>query len=172
MKNLGEDQNVLNYYQMENYQSVSVFESISLVKSQSFFGQLTYDLADQFYLTAALRQDGSSTFGPSDREHIFRKFSGAWDFTKQFSIPYLDYGKVRFAWGEAGEQPGVYSIYSGYVSENIGYLQNKVSLGKSGVYHDVLGYVSDSRLGNAAIRPEIRSEYEYGLDMELSLIHI
>ena len=167
MKNLGEDQNVLNYYQMENYQSVSVFESISLIKSQSFFGQLTYDLADQFYLTAALRQDGSSTFGPSDREHIFRKFSGAWDFTKQFSIPYLDYGKVRFAWGEAGEQPGVYSIYSGYVSENIGYLQNKVSLGKSGVYHDVLGYVSDSRLGNAAIRPEIRSEYEYGLDMEI-----
>ena len=99
-------------------------------------------------------------------EHIFRKFSGAGILQTIFNT-YLDYGKVRFAWGEAGEQPGVYSIYSGYVSEKIGYLQNKVSLGKSGVYHDVLGYVSDSRLGNAAIRPEIRSEYEYGIDMEI-----
>ena len=79
---------------------------------------------------------------------------------------FLDFGKIRFAYGEAGEQPAVYGIYSGYVSENIGYFQNKVSLSKSGVYNDVLGYVSDSRLGNAAIRPEIRSEYEYGIDLE------
>ena len=166
LKNLGETQGVINYYQMENYQSVTVFESVSLIKTQSFFGQVTYDLWDQVYLTAALREDGSSTFGPADREHLFKKFSGAWDFSKKINIPHLNFGKVRFAYGEAGEQPSVYSIYSGYVSENIGYLQNKVSLGKSGLYNNVLGYVSDSRLGNSAIRPEVRSEYEYGIDAE------
>ena len=166
IKNLGEDQNVLKYYQMENYQSVTASEYVSLVNTQSFFGQMSYDIGEQLFITAALRQDGSSTFGPSDREHLFKKISGAWDFTKRLELPYLDFGKIRFAYGEAGEQPAVYSIYSGYVSENIGYFQNKVNLGKSGVYHDVLGYVSDSRLGNTAIRPEIRSEYEYGIDLE------
>ena len=167
IKNLGEGQNVFNYYQMENYQSVRAFESTSLINSESLFGQIAYDIDGQLFLAVALRRDGSSTFGPANRQHFFKKFSGAWDFTKRFSLPYFDFGKLRFAYGEAGEQPGVYSIYSGYVSENIGYFQNKVNLGRSGIYNNELGYVSDSRLGNSAIRPEIRAEYEYGLDIEL-----
>ena len=65
------------------------------------------------------------------------------------------------AYGEAGEQPEVYSIYTGYLSDNIGYFENKVSLGKAGVYNGALGYVSDSRLGNQAIRPERRTEREH-----------
>jgi hypothetical protein len=52
------------------------------------------------------------------------------------------------------------------VSDNIGYFENKVSLGKAGAYGGVLGYVSDSRLGNRAIRPEKRTENEIGLDLE------
>ena len=39
-------------------------------------------------------------------------------------------------------------------------------MGKAGVYNGVLGYVSDSRLGNLAIRPERRTENEIGLDLE------
>ena len=73
-------------------------------------------------------------------------------------MPFVNYGKIRAAYGEAGEQPEVYSIYTGYLSDNIGYFENKVSLGKAGVYNGVLGYVSDSRLGNLAIRPERRTE--------------
>ncbi len=167
IKNLGSEQIVMNYYQMENYTNQTVSEYISLINTESVFGQVSYDLKDQLFLTAAIRRDGSSTFGPADRRHSFKKISGAWDFTKQFSVPFVSFGKLRAAYGEAGEQPEVYSIYSGYVSDNIGYFGNKVSLGQSGVYNGSLGYVSDSRLGNKAIRPERRTENEYGLDLEL-----
>ncbi len=166
IKNLANEQIVINYYQPENYNSQTITEYVSLMNTESVFGQLTYDLFDQLYITAALRRDGSSTFGPSDRQHMFRKFSAAWDFTKRFRIPYLSFGKIRSAFGEAGEQPEVYSIYSGYLSDNIGYFGSKVNLGQSGVYNGVLGYVSDSRLGNSAIRPERRIEQEFGLDLE------
>ena len=166
IKNLGNEQIVENYFQLENFTSQTITEYLSLVNTESVFGQLRYDIQDEIYLTAALRQDGSSTFGPADRKHLFKKLSGAWDFTKRFTIPYINFGKFRAAYGEAGEQPEVYSIYSGYVSNSIGYFDNKVSLGKSGVYNGVLGYVSDSRLGNKAIRPERRTENEVGLDLE------
>ena len=167
IKNLGNEQTVPNYFQMENFSSQTITEYISLINTESVFAQVTHDILDEIYLTAALRQDGSSTFGPADRNHLFKKLSGAWDFTKRFTIPLVNYGKIRAAYGEAGEQPEVYSIYSGYVSDNIGYFENKVSLGKAGVYGGVLGYVSDSRLGNQAIRPEKRTENEVGLDLEL-----
>ena len=166
IKNLGNEQIVPNYFQMENFASQSITEYISLINTESVFAQVSHDILDEVYLTAALRQDGSSTFGPSDRQHLFRKLSGAWDFTKRFTIPFVNYGKVRAAYGEAGEQPEVYSIYTGYLSDNIGYFENKVSLGKAGVYNGTLGYVSDSRLGNQAIRPERRIENEIGLDLE------
>lgn len=167
IKNLGSEQIVPNYFQMENFSSQTITEYISLINTESVFAQITHDLFDEVYLTAALREDGSSTFGPADRKHLFKKLSGAWDFTKRFTIPFVNYGKIRAAYGEAGEQPEVYSIYSGYVSDNIGYFENKVSLGKAGVYGGVLGYVSDSRLGNQAIRPERRTENELGVDLEL-----
>ena len=167
IKNLGNEQIVMNYYQMENYTNQTVSEYVSLINTESVFGQVSYDLKDQLFFTAAIRRDGSSTFGPADRRHSFKKLSGAWDFTKRFSVPLISFGKLRAAYGEAGEQPEVYSIYSGYVSDNIGYFGNKVSLGQSGAYNGSLGYVSDSRLGNKAIRPERRIENEYGLDLEL-----
>ena len=166
IKNLGSEQIVPNYFQMENFASQSITEYVSLINTESVFAQVSHDILDEIYLTAALRQDGSSTFGPSDRQHLFRKLSGAWDFTKRFAIPLVNYGKIRAAYGEAGEQPEVYSIYTGYLSDNIGYFENKVSLGKAGVYNGVLGYVSDSRLGNQAIRPERRTESEVGIDLE------
>jgi len=163
---LGNEQIVQNYYQIENYASQTASEYVSLINTESLFGQMTYDFKDYLFFAAALRRDGSSTFGPADREHFFKKVSGAWTFSENFTLPYINFGKLRLAYGEAGEQPDVYSIYSGYTSSNIGYFDGKVSLGSGGQYNNVLGYISDARLGNLAIRPERRSENELGLDLE------
>ncbi|MCF7826784.1 MAG: SusC/RagA family TonB-linked outer membrane protein [Candidatus Marinimicrobia bacterium] len=166
LNTLGNEQIVPNYFQIENYTSQAASEYVSLIHTQSLFGQMTYDFKDYLFFAAALRRDGSSTFGPADREHYFKKLSGAWTFSENFSLPYIDFGKLRLAYGEAGEQPEVYSIFSGYTSSNIGYFDGKVSLGSGGQYNNVLGYISDARLGNQAIRPERRTENELGLDLE------
>ena len=75
---------------MENFASQSITEYVSLINTESVFAQGAHDILDEVYLTAALRQDGSSTFGPSDRQHLFRKLSGAWDFTKRLTIPFVN----------------------------------------------------------------------------------
>ena len=78
--------------------------------------QGTMDLFDQLYITSAIRNDGSSTFGPADRRHNFFKFSSAWEFSKLYKPNFINFGKLRLAYGQAGEEPRVYAIFSGYTS--------------------------------------------------------
>ena len=159
----GLDQTLPNYFQMENYSSIYADERLTLRHAESFFIQGTYDLFDELYLTSAIRNDGSSTFGPSDRRHNFRKFSAAWNFSKRLKIPYLNFGKLRYAFGEAGEQPNVYTIYSGYMSPTSFSAGDKVNLALT--YNGLTGYRSDDRIGNMRIRPERRTENEIGVDL-------
>ncbi len=161
----GEDQVLAKYYQIENYSSVSADQYISLIHLESFYIQATMDLFDQFYLTSAVRNDGSSTFGPADRRHNFFKFSSAWEFSKSFSPKPLNFGKLRFAYGQAGEEPNVYAIFSGYTSPSLFSVGEKASLGLN--YNGVTGYRSDDQVSNFRIRPERRNEYEFGTDLSL-----
>jgi len=133
---------------------------------ESYFSQATVDLFDQLYLTAAIRNDGSSTFGASEKRHYYPKASAAWDFTKSTiipDIPYLDFGKVRFAYGVAGVQPGVYSTLSSYSSGTEGF-GVYTDAGLTPKYQGQAGFRSQTTLGNSNIKPERTREYEYGLD--------
>lgn len=86
-------------------------DSQSVVHSESYFAQATADLFDQLYLTAAIRNDGFSSFGVSSRRHWFPKASAAWTFisTTEAEPGLLSYGKLRFAYGETGSEPPAYS---------------------------------------------------------------
>mgnify|MGYP006157537885 CR=1 FL=1 len=159
----GEDQVLPSYYQIENYVSLSADQYESLIHLESFYVQGSMELYDQLYFTSALRNDGSSTFGPADQRHNFLKFSSAWEFTKTYKPDFLSFGKVRFAYGQAGEEPNVYAIYSGYTSPSLFSVGEKVSLGLT--YNGVKGYRSDDQVSNFRIRPERRNEYELGTDL-------
>ncbi|MBA64694.1 MAG: hypothetical protein CMG55_02715 [Candidatus Marinimicrobia bacterium] len=161
----GEEQVLPNYYQIENYSSVTADQYISLVHLESYFMQGTMDLFDQLYITSAIRNDGSSTFGPADRRHNFFKFSTAWEFTKFYKPRFINFGKLRLAYGQAGEEPTVYAIFSGYTSPSLFSVGEKASLGLN--YNGVTGYRSDDEVSNFRIRPERRNEYEAGTDLSL-----
>ena len=161
----GENQVLPNYYQIENYTSVNGDQYISLVHLESFFMQGTIDLFDQLYITSAIRNDGSSTFGPADRRHNFLKFSAAWEFSKSYSPKFINFGKLRIAYGQAGDEPNVYTIFSGYRSPSLFSAGEKVNLGLT--YNGVTGYRSDDEVSNFRIRPERRHEYELGTDISL-----
>ena len=59
------------------------------IHNESYFGQATVDLYEQLYLTGALRDDGSSTFGQSTKRALFPKASAAWTFTKYYQPSFL-----------------------------------------------------------------------------------
>src|SRR5437660_1735931 len=83
-----------------------VSDQEQVIHDASWFGQGTLDIKSQLYLTAAVRNDGSSTFGRSNLRSWFPKGSAAWEFTKALGErAWLSYGKARVAYGEAGIEP-------------------------------------------------------------------
>jgi TonB-linked SusC/RagA family outer membrane protein len=78
------------------------------VHNASVFGQLQLDLIDQLFLTGAVRNDCSTTFGKTNRCANFPKASAAWTFTNSYKPPGFSFGKLRFSYGEAGNEPQPY----------------------------------------------------------------
>ena len=154
------------YYQLNNTVTRNSNEYEYLIQTESFFGQATLDVFEQLYLTAALRNDGSSTFGANQRRHWFPKYSAAWEFTKSSfipKIPHFEFGKLRMAYGEAGIQPAVYSTTTGFITGmRSGYWTGTLN---AGMYDNVGGFFSSSHAPAADLRPERTKEFEVGSNL-------
>ncbi|WP_075590940.1 SusC/RagA family TonB-linked outer membrane protein [Labilibacter marinus] len=74
----------------------------------SLYGRLTYNYDDRYMLTYTYRRDGSSNFGPENRWAGFHSFAGSWRLSNEtfmdWAKPVLTNAKVRFGWGQVGNQ--------------------------------------------------------------------
>ena len=86
----------------------------SLVRMISFYGRLNYSYNSKYMVQAALRRDGSSTFGSNNRWAYFPSVSAAWrltgeGFMKDQNI--FDDLKIHAGWGQSGNAQG-FDIYT------------------------------------------------------------
>ena len=134
------------------------------IHNESYFGQETFDIFDQLYLTAALRNDGSTTFGTGNRRSWFPKASAAWTFTQLRTIPYLTFGKARLSYGEAGQEPQPYltsqtfsgTALTGTISQGTGLTPTQSGNG---------GLVPTVTKPASSLNPERTKEFEGGFDI-------
>jgi len=135
-----------------------------VIHDAGWFGQGTLDLWNELHLAAALRNDGSSTFGQSNLRSWFPKGSAAWEFSKV--IPrqsWLSYGKARIAYGEAGIEPQPYlttqtyssSVILGGVSQGTGMIPSQAG---------IPGLASNVEAATS-LNPERSKEFETGVDL-------
>lgn len=73
----------------------------------SFLGRINYSFKDKYLLTASLRADGSSRFGPNNRFGYFPSAAVAWklheeNFLKE--VPFITELKLRASYGAIGNQ--------------------------------------------------------------------
>ena len=156
-------------FQVLNTVSKDPNDSTAKVRRESYFGQATADLWDQLFLTGALRNDGFSTFGSNNRRHWFPKASAAWTFTKAISglTDKIDFGKVRFAYGQTGREPLVYTTNSLYrVGTFVEYGGDASGILRT-IYQGAAGLIGPNAVGSDSLRPEKTREYEGGLDFGL-----
>ena len=74
---------------------------------ESYFGRLNYNLYDRYLLTATLRTDGSSTFGPNNRWGSFPSAAFAWRINNESFMQgaaFVNNLKLRLGWGIVGNQ--------------------------------------------------------------------
>jgi TonB-linked SusC/RagA family outer membrane protein len=125
----------------------------------SFFGKVDYDFMDKYLVSATIRRDGSSRFGPDNRWGTFYAASLGWRIDQEFfqDNASIDRWLLRAGYGSIGNQEiGNY----GYTSQ-IG-LSSYYPFGTT----RTLGS-SISTYGNNKIKWETSKQINIGTDIEL-----
>ncbi|GHT48702.1 SusC/RagA family TonB-linked outer membrane protein [Bacteroidia bacterium] len=72
----------------------------------SYFGRFNYNFDERYILSASLRRDGSSRFGPDKKWGLFPAVSVAWNILNEPYISnkpsWMDAAKLRASWGRNG----------------------------------------------------------------------
>ncbi|GAA3989656.1 SusC/RagA family TonB-linked outer membrane protein [Mucilaginibacter dorajii] len=137
--------------------TIASLESRSTLNILGFYLQETLGFKDRLFITGAIRNDVSSSFGVNNRWQYYPKLSASYllseeDFWKKSSlasvIPTL---KIRASYGQSGNLTaiGAYDRFSNYTSVSLAGLP---------------GITAPSQLGNADVKPERQTEKEIGID--------
>jgi TonB-linked SusC/RagA family outer membrane protein len=76
----------------------------------SQFAKADYAFNDKYLLSATVRRDGSSRFGPDKRYGIFPSFAAGWRISREkfmTDVKWIDDLKIRGSWGKLGNQANV-----------------------------------------------------------------
>jgi iron complex outermembrane receptor protein len=139
-----------------------VSSSANMSKLISFFGRINYSLADRYILSATLRRDGSSKFGPNNKWGTFPSVSAAWRIIDEPFMQGLtgvvDELKLRVGYGISGNQSGLnpYQSLSLYGSSGLYY--------DNGAWHTAYGV---SQNPNPNLKWESTSMFNVGLDFSV-----
>ncbi len=125
----------------------------------SFFARAAYNYNDRFYLTATLRQDGSSKLGMDNQKGWFPSFDLAYRFKKDLlsNVDWIDDMKIRAGYGVTGNTDAI-SPTASFETVVAG---NKYYDASSGYYPSSY---SPNQNPNPALKWEQRTGRNIGLD--------
>lgn len=123
----------------------------------SSFLRAEYGYNYRYLISAILRRDGSSKFGPNNRYGFFPTVSGGWVASEEdfWNIEWLDYGKVRLSYGVSG-------------NDQIANFAYRALLNGEGVYvfNDVISPgVAIGRGSNPDLKWETTRQFNAGIDL-------
>jgi TonB-linked SusC/RagA family outer membrane protein len=146
----------------------SVYNLVVEQRTAALYGQVDLGLFDQVFLNGTVRGEQSSTFGPEAKKtFIYPAGTAAWQFTKLAALAdnsVLSFGKLRFAYGQVGVQPTPYLTRTYYSPASPTYLGDGWGTTLDAAAYQG-GVVRSATEGNAFLKPERKTEFEYGLDM-------
>ena len=124
--------------------------SSQIIRGVGYLGSLQLDFKDRYLVQANLRRDGSSLFGSQNRWTNLPGVSASWITSREpwwFGGDALSLLKFRVAYGETAQRPSFVAQYATF------------TIGAGGT-------LNPAQLGNPLLKPEIRSEIEYGVETE------
>lgn len=141
-------------------ENTTISNSKRLIRSNRAYAVLSVDAYDQLFVNLSGARENASSIKDS---YFYPAFDAAWQFTNLVSGTPLSFGKLRVAWGKVGVQPSAHRFET---------------LAESGFsyssYSDPLdvalfggGFRLDDDRGNENLRPEIKTEIEFGADLRL-----
>src|SRR5581483_10835391 len=164
---VGRDLIALQPFRLSNTVSQDIpIDAQQVIHDVGWFGQATADLWNQLFLIAAVRNDGSSTYGRNHLRNWFPKGSAAWEFTKVTGdkLSWLSFGKARIAYGEAGVEPQPYLSSLTFSTGIVGGISQ--GTGNTPTQNGLGGLTTRSDLRPATdLKPERSKEFETGVGL-------
>lgn len=146
--------------QVTPIQNASQFNSIQQNNSErvmlSFFGRLNYNYKSRYIVSLTFRRDGSSRFGKNKRYGNFPSASVGWRFSDEnfmkFARKVLSDGKLRFSYGQTGNQSVGNYTWQGVYAANSQRYDGTVTISHDGLANYNLGW-------------ETTTQYNAGIDL-------
>lgn len=133
-------------------------DSRSEFSISGLFIQQNFKFRNHLFVTAAVRRDGSSVFGPDQRNQIYTKANVSYvlssaDYWRKLNVSkWWDLAKIRLAYGESGNLTGI-GAYDRFNTYQASSFNSKTALN------------SRSTLANSNVKPERQQEVEFGVDL-------
>lgn len=138
--------------------------TLSTVRMISFYGRANYSYKSKYVIQAAVRRDGSSTFGSNNRWATFPSVSLAWRLSDEKFIKDLgifDDLKLHAGWGQSGNAMG-FDIYTSrfYYQGGSRFVYTNPETGQQESYKSL----NAARNVNPDLKWETTSMFNIGLD--------
>ncbi|TVR77938.1 MAG: TonB-dependent receptor [Saprospirales bacterium] len=130
------------------------------VRRLSYFGRLQYVLDDRYLMTAILRRDASTRFGPNNRVGYFPAVSLGWVLSEESFFPnpdYLDFFKFRGSYGVMGNDRIPDFLYLSLLTGQATYV--------SGDDNSLINGIAIGPLSNPNVKWEESRKLDVGFDI-------
>jgi len=126
----------------------------------SYFGRMQYDYKGKYLLSAMLRRDASTKFGPTNRVGYFPSFTGGWivsdeDFYGKEKL--VNFAKLRASYGTLGNDQIPNNGYVGMLSGKGTYVFDGV----------LVNGTATGQIPNPNLKWEQAKKFDVGLDLKL-----
>jgi len=140
------------------------FNGYQQQRTAAAYTTMDFSFKNQLFLNLTGRAESASSFGRATQSTFFYPAANlAWQFTQLLSNKeVLSFGKLRTSFGQVGVQPTPYNTATYYTAG--GFADGWGSQLLSGAYGNG-GYVQSTTLGNAYLKPERKTEVEFGTDL-------
>lgn len=140
----------------------SINNARRFIRSNRGYGVLAFDLYDELFVNVSGGMEAASTVKGT---FFYPAVDVAWQFTNSAvaTSNFLSFGKLRASWGQVGVQPAPHRFQtpaeSGFVYSTY---SDPLDIGLFGG-----GFRLDDDRGNPNLKPEIKTEWEIGVDLRL-----
>ena len=155
---------ILGYHAIQSGTVPLVSSNDTYRTGDALMARVFYSLRDRYMVTASVRRDGYSAFGSMHPRAVFPAVALGWVFSSEKFMKkangWLNYGKLRFSWGENGNRDvGQYEALAEMKSAIHPYFENGNSF--------ITTYLYVNRMANKALKWERTASYNVGIDFSL-----
>ncbi|AIM36099.1 hypothetical protein KO02_04870 [Sphingobacterium sp. ML3W] len=159
--------NVPGWYSLKNTSEAPIVNNVFVrQRLMGAFVDATFSYKNYWFVNGSLRSDWSSTLPVKNNNYMYGGINTSLILTDAFQnlkSDNLNYLKVRAAWGKTGADASTYLTENYYQASQIGLGFGNTILPLGGV----AGLQHAKTLGNEDLKPEITTEYEFGVEMKL-----